>query len=334
MNRKKLIWQLPFLTLLIIGTILIVQKERNTPYQQHKGMVFGTFYTITYQCDSNLHGSIRQVLQQVDNSLSTFNKASIVSAINRNERPALDDMFVQVYHTAMQVSAETDGDFDITVAPLVNVWGFGFKNDTTPTPAVIDSLRQYIGYRTLRIEQADGKKYLKKEHAETMLDFSAVAKGYGCDAVADLLRQRGVKNFMVEIGGEIVAEGTNSKQKPWKIGVSKPIDDTLNTQQGIDTVLNITNKAMATSGNYRNFYYKDGKKYAHTIDPKTGCPVQHSLLSATVLAPTCAMADAYATAFMVMGMEKAKKVLDRHPELQVYFIYAEGDKMHTWSNGR
>ena len=334
MNRKKLIWQLPFLTLLITGTILIVQKERNTPYQQHKGMVFGTFYTITYQCDSNLHGSIRQVLQQVDNSLSTFNKASIVSAINRNERPALDDMFVQVYHTAMQVSAETDGDFDITVAPLVNVWGFGFKNDTTPTPAVIDSLRQYIGYRTLRIEQADGKKYLKKEHAETMLDFSAVAKGYGCDAVADLLRQRGVKNFMVEIGGEIVAEGTNSKQKPWKIGVSKPIDDTLNTQQGIDTVLNITNKAMATSGNYRNFYYKDGKKYAHTIDPKTGCPVQHSLLSATVLAPTCAMADAYATAFMVMGMEKAKKVLDRHPELQVYFIYAEGDKMHTWSNGR
>ena len=334
MNRKKLIWQLPFLTLLIIGTILIVQKERNTPYQQHKGMVFGTFYTITYQCDSNLHGSILQVLQQVDNSLSTFNKASIVSAINRNERPALDNMFVQVYHTAMQVSAETDGDFDITVAPLVNVWGFGFKNDTTPTPAVIDSMRQYIGYRTLRIEQADGKKYLKKEHAETMLDFSAVAKGYGCDAVADLLRQRGVKNFMVEIGGEIVAEGTNSKQKPWKIGVSKPIDDTLNTQQGIDTVLNITNKAMATSGNYRNFYYKDGKKYAHTIDPKTGCPVQHSLLSATVLAPTCAMADAYATAFMVMGMEKAKKVLDRHPELQVYFIYAEGDKMHTWSNGR
>ena len=334
MNRKKLIWQLPFLTLLIIGTILIVQKERNTPYQQHKGMVFGTFYTITYQCDSNLHGSILQVLQQVDNSLSTFNKASIVSAINRNERPALDDMFMQVYHTAMQVSAETDGDFDITVAPLVNVWGFGFKNDTTPTPAVIDSMRQHIGYRTLRIEQADGKKYLKKEHAETMLDFSAVAKGYGCDAVADLLRQRGVKNFMVEIGGEIVAEGTNSKQKPWKIGVSKPIDDTLNTQQGIDTVLNITNKAMATSGNYRNFYYKDGKKYAHTIDPKTGCPVQHSLLSATVLAPTCAMADAYATAFMVMGMEKAKKVLDRHPELQVYFIYAEGDKMHTWSNGR
>ena len=334
MNRKKLIWQLPFLTLLIIGTILIVQKERNTPYQQHKGMVFGTFYTITYQCDSNLHGSILQVLQQVDNSLSTFNKASIVSAINRNERPALDDMFVQVYHTAMQVSAETDGDFDITVAPLVNVWGFGFKNDTTPTPAVIDSLRQYIGYRTLRIEQADGKKYLKKEHAETMLDFSAVAKGYGCDVVAYLLRQRGVKNFMVEIGGEIVAEGTNSKQKPWKIGVSKPIDDTLNTQQGIDTVLNITNKAMATSGNYRNFYYKDGKKYAHTIDPKTGCPVQHSLLSATVLAPTCAKADAYATAFMVMGMEKAKKVLDRHPELQVYFIYAEGDKMHTWSNGR
>lgn len=334
MNRKRLIWQLPFLTLLIIGTILIVQKERNIPYQQHKGMVFGTFYNITYQCDSNLHNSILQVLQQVDGSLSTFNKASVVSAINRNEQPVLDDMFIQVFHTAMQVSAETDGDFDITVAPLVNVWGFGFRNDTTPTPAVIDSLRRYIGYRTLTIEQTDGKQYLKKEHPETMLDFSAVAKGYGCDAVAALLRRRGVKNFMVEIGGEIVAEGTNSKLKPWKIGVSKPIDDTLNTNQGIDTVLNVTDKAMATSGNYRNFYYKDGKKYAHTIDPKTGCPVQHSLLSATVLAPTCALADAYATAFMVMGVEKAKKVLAKHPELQVYFIYADGDKMRTWTNGK
>ncbi|MGN0220827.1 MAG: FAD:protein FMN transferase [Prevotella sp.] len=334
MNRKRLIWQLPFLTLLIIGTILIVQKERNTPYQQHKGMVFGTFYNITYQCDSNLHGSILQVLQQVDSSLSTFNKSSVVSAINRNEHPVLDDMFMHVFHTAMQVSAETDGDFDITVAPLVNVWGFGFRNDTPPTPAVVDSLRQYIGYRTLEIEQTGGKHYLKKKHPETMLDFSAVAKGYGCDAVAGLLRQKGVKNLMVEIGGEVVAEGTNSKQQPWKIGVSKPIDDTLNTRQGIDTVLNVTNKAMATSGNYRNFYYKDGKKYAHTIDPKTGCPVQHSLLSATVVAPTCAMADAYATAFMVMGMEKAKRVLERHPELQVYFIYAEGDKMRTWSNGK
>ena len=334
MNRKKLIWQLPFLTLLIIGTILIVQKERNIPYQQHKGMVFGTFYTITYQCDSNLHGSILHVLQQVDNSLSTFNKASIVSAINRNECPELNEMFVQVYNTAMQVSAETNGDFDITVAPLVNVWGFGFKHDTAPTPAVIDSLKRTIGYRTLKIEQTNGKQYLRKEHPETMLDFSAVAKGYGCDAVANLLRQRGVKNFMVEIGGEIVADGINSKQKPWKIGVSKPIEDTLNTNQGIDTVLNITNKAMATSGNYRNFYYKDGKKYAHTIHPKTGYPVQHSLLSATVLAPTCATADAYATAFMVMGIEKAKKILERHPELRVYFIYAEGDKMRSWSNGK
>ncbi len=141
--------------------------------------------------------------------------------------------------------------------------------------------------------------------------------------VADLLRSRGVKNFMVEIGGEIVTSGNSDKRKPWKIGVTKPSEDSLSTSNELQTVLNVTDKAMATSGYYRNFYYKDGKKYAHTIDPATGYPVQHSLLSATVLADNCATADAYATAFMVMGLEKAKKLLEKHPELMVYFIYAD-----------
>lgn len=205
------------------------------------------------------------------------------------------------------------------MAPLVNAWGFGFKNDTKPTPAAIDSLKQIIGYKKVRL---DGKQIVKNDK-RIMLDCSAIAKGYGSDAVARLLRSKGIENFMVEIGGEIVTRGINEKRLPWKIGVTKPVDDSLNTNQEIQTILNVTNKAMATSGNYRNFYYKDGKKYAHTIDPITGYPVQHNILSATVLADNCATADAYATAFMVMGLEKAKAILDRHPELMVYFIYSD-----------
>jgi thiamine biosynthesis lipoprotein len=157
-----------------------------------------------------------------------------------------------------------------------------------------------------------------------MLDCSAIAKGYGTDMVARLLKERGVQNYMVEIGGEIVTKGVNAQRVPWKIGVTKPDDDSLSIGNELQTILNVTDKAMATSGNYRRFYYKGGKRFAHTIDPKTGYPVQHNILSATVLADDCATADAYATSFMVMGMEGAKRVLERHPELMAYLIYDDG----------
>jgi thiamine biosynthesis lipoprotein len=151
--------------------------------------------------------------------------------------------------------------------------------------------------------------------------------------VARLLREHGVKNFMVEIGGEVVTQGISPKRLPWRIGVTKPIEDSLQTSQELQTVLNVTDRAMATSGNYRNFYYQGGRKYAHTIDPRTGYPVQHSLLSATVLAENCATADAYATSFMVLGVEGAKAVLARHPELMAYLIYTdEKGQLATWAS--
>ena len=176
----------------------------------------------------------------------------------------------------------------------------------------------------------EGRRVMKKNPA-TMLDCSAIAKGFGCDVVAKFLQSHGVKNYMVNIGGEIVTCGVNMERVPWKIGVTKPVDDSLSVSEENQTVLNVTDKAMATSGNYRNFYYKNGKKYAHTIDPKTGCPVQHNILSATVLADNCATADAYATSFMVMGLDKAKKVLDKHPELMAYFIYSDNQgKNAVW----
>lgn len=319
MKKKSLTWQLPFLILLIVGTVLIIRQQRNTPYQTNKGFIFGTVFTITYQYEKNLNDEILAVLNEVDNSLSPFNKNSIITKINENTPVTPDKMFVEVFQLAKQISTETNGAFDITVAPMVNVWGFGFKNGTSPTKEVIDSIKGIVGFE--KVNYKDGK--VLKQDPRITLDCSAIAKGYGCDMVARLFRQKDIKNFMIEIGGEVVTSGISEKRIPWKIGVTKPTDDSLNTNQELQTVLNITDMAMATSGNYRNFYYKNGKKYAHTINPKTGYPVQHNILSATVLAPNCATADAYATSFMVLGMEKAKQILEKHPELMAYFIYSD-----------
>ena len=321
MKKNKIVWQLPFLVLLIVGTVVIIRHQSSIPYQHNSGMVFGTTYNITYQCDSNLHNSIIRELEKVDEALSPFNKKSVITAVNNNHDIEVNDMFADVFLLAQKISDDTSGDFDITVAPLVNAWGFGFKNGTQPTKYNIDSLKNIIGYKKVRLE---GRKVVKKDK-RLMLDCSSIAKGYGSDVVARFLQKRGVKNYMVEIGGEIVTKGISPKRVPWKIGVTRPVDDSLSVSKELQSVINVTDKAMATSGNYRNFYYKNGKKYAHTIDPHTGYPVQHNILSATVIADNCATADAYATAFMVMGLEKAQKLLERHPELMAYFIYSDKD---------
>lgn len=319
MKKKSLTWQLPFLILLIVGTVLIIRQQQNTPYQTNKGLIFGTLYSITYQYDQDLNDEILAVLNQVDNSLSPFNEKSIITKINNNEPVTPDKMFVEVFQLAKKISTETNGAFDITVAPMVNAWGFGFKNGTSPTKEAIDSIKGIVGFEKVKYE--DGK--VIKQDPRITLDCSAIAKGYGCDMVAHLFRQKDIKNFMIEIGGEVVTSGISEKRIPWKIGVTKPTEDSLSTNQELQTVINITDMAMATSGNYRNFYYKNGKKYAHTINPKTGYPVQHNILSATVLAKDCATADAYATSFMVLGLDKAKSILDNHPELMAYFIYSD-----------
>lgn len=318
-HRKQLRWQVPFLLLLVVGTILIVRQQQTAPYQQNEGFIFGTIYKITYQYSKDLKPQIEAELKKVDASLSMFNKESTISKINSSQSAITDEMFDEVFNMAQRVSQETNGAFDITVGPLVNLWGFGFKSGTEPTKENVDSIRNFVGFNTVTLK---GNK-IEKQDPRTTLDCSAIAKGYGCDRVARLLESEGVTNYMIEIGGEVVTKGNSPKRLPWKIGVTKPTDDSLSTNQELQTILNVTDKAMATSGNYRRFYYKGGKKYAHTIDPKTGYPVQHSLLSATVLADRCAIADAYATAFMVMGLDKAKDVLDKHPELMAYFIYTD-----------
>ena len=314
--------QILFLVALIVGTVLIIRQQQSMPYQYDKGEVFGTFYNITYQSDKNLKGEIEAALKEIDAVFSMYNENSIVAKINRGEKPELNEMFIEVYDMATTVNNETNGAFDITVAPLVNAWGFGFKTKEMPDKHQTDSILAFVGKDKFKVVKEGKKLFPQKSDKRTMLDFSAIAKGYASDYVARLLRRHDVRNFMVEIGGEIVTCGNSEKRLPWKIGVTKPVDDSLSIENELQTVLNLTDKAMATSGNYRKFYYKGGKKYAHTIDPKTGQPVQHNILSATVITKNCAAADAYATAFMVLGMDETKKVLEKHPELMVYLIYA------------
>ncbi len=319
-------WQIPFLVILIVGTILIIRQQHSMPYQKCSGLIFGTTYHVTYQYDEDLQTEVVAKLKEVDAALSMFNEQSTISKINNNQAVKPGKMFLDVFQLAQQISQDTQGAFDITVAPLVNIWGFGFKHGQEPTKHAIDSLRQFVGYQKVSY---DGKT-IQKQDPRIMLDCSAIAKGYGTDVVARLMDEKGVKNYLVEIGGEVVTRGISEKRVPWKIGVTKPTDDTLHVGNELQTVLNVTDKAMATSGNYRNFYYKGGRKYAHTIDPKTGRPVQHNILSATVLCNQCAKADAYATAFMVMGLDKAREVLERNPDLMVYFIYDDKGQNKVW----
>ena len=317
-------WHYPFLAFLIIGTILILSKSKQAApeYRSAQGLVFGTRYNITYLYNADLKPEIEHTMALVDSALSMFNPESTISAVNSSESiQVTDTMFLKVYRRAMEISDWTGGAFDITVAPAVNAWGFGFKHAENIKQTTIDSLRQIIGYN--KIHEQDGM--ITKDDPRIMLDCSAIAKGFGSDMVADMFRSKGINDFMVEIGGEIVVSGHNPKGKLWNIGISKPVDDSLSINNELQTVIPVTDIAMATSGNYRNFYMKDGRKYAHTIDPHTCMPVSHSLLSATVFAPDCATADALATSMMVMGLDSAQALCARHPEIEAYFIYQAPD---------
>ena len=314
-TKKSFLW----LAFLILATIwILARRNQKTDFNTASGFVFGTVYKITYQCKDDLKPEIEAELKRFDQSLSPFNDSSVISRVNRNEELVTDSFFQTCFNRSMEISRETEGAFDITVAPLANAWGFGFKKGTFPDSLMIDSLLQFTGYEKVKLENC---KVIKQD-PRTMLSCSAVAKGYSVDVVAHLLDRKGIKNYMVDIGGEVVVKGKNATGDLWRIGINKPYDDSLAVKQDIQTILNLTDVGMATSGNYRNYYYKDGKKYAHTIDPRTGYPVQHSILSSTVVAEDCMTADALATSFMVMGLEEAEKFCKANPMIDAYFIYS------------
>ena len=315
----------PLLLLAISLLLLVVGISRYNsatavpaPYQQHTGTVFHTIYHITYQADSNYHAQILQLFREFDGSMSMFNDTSLITRLNNNDTTARADRYFRtVFTKACYVSERTSGAFDITVAPLVNLWGFGFKHSDNVTDHAVDSILQFVGYKSVSLTP-DGR--LVKADPRTILDASSIAKGYMSDVVADFLREHGVSNFMVEIGGEIALSGQNPRGNDWTIGISRPVADSLQQEGDYQGYLHLSSGALATSGNYRNFYINGGKRYAHTINPHTGHPIQTDVLSATVIAPDCMTADAFATAFMVMGKDSALNLLAQEPDVHGYLI--------------
>lgn len=309
------------LILLVIGTVWVVSHDGQRPleatWHTNQGRVFGTVYKITYRHTADIQPLIEARLQEVDNSLSPFNEQSVISRINRGESMATDSLFRIVWRKAVEVYRLSSGAFDITCAPLINAWGFGFRESSSVTPEAIDSLLQFVGMDKVRLD-ADG--HVWKADPRTMFDCSAIAKGFGSDCVGALFDSLSISDYMVEIGGEVVTRGTNAKGTSWRIGISKPVEDSLAVSQQLDTIVALSGEGMATSGNYRNFYYKNGRRYAHTVDPRLGVPVQHSVLSATVIAPTCMEADALATAFMVIGPDSARTIVEARDDLRAYLI--------------
>ncbi|MGV8827456.1 MAG: FAD:protein FMN transferase [Breznakibacter sp.] len=303
----------PLLLLLLLSSCN--QKE----YYRNEGYIFGTTYHIVYEYDKDVHDTIRARFNAYDASMSTYNKASLISRVNRNETNVPDSLLTAVIMKAQELNALSDGGFDITIAPLANAWGFGFSKADSITPELIDSLLQFTGMHRMRLE--NGK--IVKDDPRIMLETSAVAEGFGVDYVGLLLESLGIDNYMVEVGGEVRMKGKNPKGNKWNIGIDKPIDDPTAQNREIQEILSVTDCAVSTSGNYRKFFIKDGKKYSHTIDPKSGYPVSHNLLSTTVVAHDCISSDGLGTTFMVLGFEKGMALAESLPNVEAYFIFAD-----------
>ena len=324
MNKRKTIGALIGVA---ICAILIwgLDEAPKLSYYSHHGKVFGTYYNIRYEATQDLEDSIRAAFTEFDNSLSLFNPSSILSAVNDNRDTVTNAAFETMWAEAERVYLLSGGAFDITVAPLVKAFGFGRKRDqyAAISSHTIDSLRAFVGFE--KVQLVDHQ--VIKTDPRVQIDGGAVAKGQACDMVAAVLRAHGCENYLVDIGGEVVAHGINAKGDPWHIGITKPNINNEGAQDELEKIIEVTDICMATSGNYRNFYYDGAERRSHTIDPRTGWPVQNSLLSATVVSSTCMRADALATACMVLGAEEALDLIDRAGDAACYLIVAQADSL-------
>lgn len=319
---KRVLFSFVFL----LFVLLSCKKEKS--YFEERGSVFHTIYSIKYQSSKQLTDKIDAEFQKFSLSLNPFNPNSVIAKVNRNEPVELDEWFVTVFNKSLEVSEKSGGAFDITCAPLINLWGFGFANMDSVSQHLIDSLKTFTGYQKIRI--GDGK--IVKDDPRVILNTSAIAKGFSCDVIANLMEREGVENYMIDIGGEVVVKGVNASGNCWKVGINKPEDDSTGMVNDVEEIIQLCKKGgIATSGNYRNYYIKDGKKYAHTIDPVTGYPSEKSILSATIVADDCMTADAYATTFMVLGVEGAKELAKKVPEIEYFLIYADEEGRHRFA---
>ncbi|MFV0538136.1 MAG: FAD:protein FMN transferase [Dysgonomonas sp.] len=292
----------------------------NSRYTTIHGFAEGTSYRIIYEGDCDFQKEIESLLSIFEKSLSVYDPSSIISRINRNEDIEVDDYFEFVFNIAKEISLHTEGSFDISAEPLFRVWGFSSEEKNIPDKEKVDELKKYIGMDKIRLEN----KRIIKDHPNTVLNVNAIAKGYSADIVALFLDKNNCKNYLIEIGGEIRVKGYNPQGESWTIGIDRPIEGNfLPGENGLQLILQITNKGIATSGNNRQFYIENGQKITHTINPATGYPAKHNLISTTVIANDALTADAYATAFMVGGMEKAEEWIEENSELDAIFICDE-----------
>ena len=308
-------------------------------YKTLNGFALGTTYHIVYDptttCGSvtpeshpDIPDLVAKAFNEINASLSVYNQESIISKVNRNEPVELDSLFLNVFICGKEIYTLTQGAFDMAAAPYFDLWGFGFSQREQVTQAKLDSIAHFVGMDKIWLSD----KKIEKADPRVSLNANAIAKGYCSDLIATRLKRVGIKNFLVEVGGEIYCEGVNPNGRKWGVGIDAPRTGNFIPGRELQAKLMISGRGVATSGNYRNFYETDGKKYGHTIDPATGTPVQHSLLSATVLAPDCMTADAFATAFMVMGLEKTKTFLETHPQLDALLIFTnESGAFQTYS---
>jgi len=312
---------------LVIVCLLIYgcqPKSKKYNFIHITGYAQGGTYHITYENSPglDLKDQFDSILNEIDYTLSIYNPKSIISRINRNENNVtINNLFKTVYNKSVEVNRNSEGAFDPTVGPLVNLWGFGIKTRTKVKKKQVDNLMPYIGLDKVKMS---GNKVIKK-FQQVCLDFNAIAQGFSVDVICRFLDSLKIKNYLVEVGdGEIRTKGMNPEGKPWKIGIDKPVDGAL-PGESIQAILTLSNKAVATSGDYRKFYIENGKKYAHHIDPHTGYPAKQNVLSASIIANDCITADAYGTAFMVLGLDKSILLLGEHPYLDAYLIYSDAN---------
>jgi thiamine biosynthesis lipoprotein len=318
--EDKKLFMMKLLYPILVSVFFISCNSDKKSLIKFDGNAQGTSYHISYVSNNGISHKtgIDSLLKEIDSSMSTWLPVSIISRINNNDNSVLvDQYFIDVFNKSVEVSEKTDGLFDVTVGSLVNNWGFGDTKKATMDSTRIDSLLRLVGYRMVKLE---GNKIIKLKPG-IKLDFNAIAQGYSVDVLANYLESKGVANYIVELGGELKAKGKKENGN-WKVGIDTP-DEKATPERKLEAVINLNNKALATSGNYRKFYEENGQKFSHIINPRTGYPAKQNLLSATVIADDGITADAYATAFMVMGLKRSIQFLENNKNLrlEVYFIY-------------
>lgn len=320
------------LLLLLVLVVALPFMRSRKEFISNTGVVWTTEYHITYEARADLNDSIQQVFMMIDNSASAFNKQSLVTAINEGKSDTADRLFVALYNKALEVNRASDGVYDPTVMPLVNAWGFGYKSGNLPTQVQLDSILEFVGMGHTRLV---GNKVVKDD-PRVQFDFSSIAKGLACDEIAAMLARNGATNYMVEIGGEVVARGVNQRGETWRVSVDLPVPD--NDQGAVHAnavVLQLDRLAVATSGSYRKFKEVDGKKVSHIVNPITGSSETSNLLSVTIVAGDCMSADAWATACMAMGLDNTQAMMENNSKLGVMTIGTDAQgNFVVWSNKR